>query len=581
MTAIFQHPAAGLAAFVIFSAAGLVGWKLAEPSEKYQHAESGPEVTGKRAERSTRHARSAAADQAGKRMAAIRLAGSPEARMRATVDLAYSLSPAEFAAWMDGGWFTVRGGPELTLFTKIVMERWKLEDEAGLLAWMLKSEDGFSGALNELAMRDPQRVLDHFRENPGGSREMVVLWELAKNHPDLALTRLKEIIDSGRIREVQGYAGELLQNLAEKDPAKLAAAAEGFPAGMKIQAEIALSRERLKGSFPEEIRRLWERPDGWKIFEGNAHSIENVGDKMLAELSNIPPSWRGGLASNSYYLIKKENAEEWWNADLAAAGFSERDIGRLRSRALLAIGQQDPEGAIRRMGELELESSQRESFIHNLFANIRDKEKARELIAQLETEEDRDRANKILDQQDSSSPAQVKAENPADWLAKVAETDPKQESMSYAMFSKLREWDEEKMGALAAGFKSMEADKKSVVARVIANSIGNYGSVSDQLAGDALRHLMENPVPKTEGENRRDNLMEKSGSYVVQLSTRDPAAAGEWVTSLPAGEAKTWTQRNLLNNWRQYDPKAADRWEKSLPVADRAALDQLRKKQGQ
>lgn len=579
MKAIFQHPTLRLAACVIFSTTGLVGWKLAAPPEDRQEAASRPEVNGKRAERTTRQTRSAAADQAGKRMAAIRLAGSPEARMRVTVDLANSLSPAEFAAWMDGGWFTLRGGPELTLFTKIVMERWKLEDEAGLLAWTLKDGNRGSGILEELAKKDPQRVLDYFRENPGGSREMMVLWEIGKDQPDLVLTRLREIIDSGRLREVQGYTGQLLKNLAEKDPEKLAAAAEGFPSSLKLQVEIVLSEKKLKEDFAGEIRLLWERPDGWKIFEGNARSIDDLGNKMLSELANIPPLWRGELA-NSYYLINKQNAEEWWNADFAAAGFNSRDIERMRSRALLAIGQNDPEEAVRRMGELEMESSQRQSFIHNLFANIQDKEKARELVAGLGTEEDRARANEILDQQDPSSPARAKAENPADWLAKAAETDPTRGGVPYEMLSTLREWDDEKKGALAAGFKSMEPDKKAVVARVITYSIGNYGGVSDPLAGDALRYLMENPVPVVEGAHRRDNLMEKSGTYVVQLSTRDPAAASEWVSSLPPGEAKTWTQRNLLNNWRQYDPKAAGEWEKSLPATDRAALDALGKKQG-
>lgn len=579
MNPILQHPTTPLMAFVIFSASGLVGWKLAEHG-KHQSMDSGLEVPGKRAERGTRHTRSEAADQAGKRMAAIRLAGSPDARMRATVDLAYSLSPAEFEAWMDGGWFTLRGGPELTLFTKIVMERWKQEDEAGLLAWTLRNDNGNSGILEELAKKDPQRVLDFFRENPGGTREMTVLWELAKDHPDLALARLQELIDSGRLRAVQGYSGQLLQNLAEKDPAKLAAAMDGFPTSMKFQAEAALSRERLKKSFAEEIRALWERPDGWKIFEQNAHSVEDVGDRIFAELGNIPPSWRRELASNSYYLVKSGNAGKWWNADLAAAGFSNRDIMNIRSRALTVIGEKDPEEAIARMGELDLDSNQRLNLIQNLFMNIEDKEKARGLVAQLETEEARNQANQIIDGRDDPSSGEVKVENPSDWLAKVAETDPYRGGMSYRLFSITRGWDEEKMSALAAGFKSMEPDKKPVVARVIVSNIGDSGNSSGPLAGDALRYLMENPRPKAEIEVQRDYLMEKSGTYVVQLSTRDPAVAGDWVRSLPAGETKTWTQRNLLNNWRQYDPKAADQWEKSLPATERAALEAIRKKQG-
>ena len=44
----------------------------------------------------------------------IRGAASPEARMRATLDLANSLPPSEFAAWLDGGFFTLREGAALT-----------------------------------------------------------------------------------------------------------------------------------------------------------------------------------------------------------------------------------------------------------------------------------------------------------------------------------------------------------------------------------------------------------------------------------------------------------------------------------
>lgn len=578
MSTILENPTLRLAALVLFSSTGLVGWKLAAPAGGPPRSETTGEVVGKRAERTTRHARSAAADQAGKRMASIRLAGSPEARMRATVDLAHSLSPAEFAAWMDGGWFTLRGGPELTLFTKIVMERWKQEDEEGLLVWMLKNGNSGTNALNELAQKNPEKVIDFFRGNPGGTREMMVLWEMGKNHPELALTRFQEIVASGRWREVQGYAGELLQNLAEKDPAKLAAAAEGFPSAMKLQVEIALSRERLNKSFQDELQALWERPDGWNIFERNFHSVEGVGDKILAQLANIPPSWRGELASNAHGLVTPENAEKWWSMDLAAAGFSKRDIVHFRSQALLAIGRKDPEEAIRRMGEVGMESHQRESFVYSIFANMRDKEKARGFVSLLAEDADRSKALEILDQERVSSSGEDKMENPSDWLAKAAETSPGQGGMSYSMFSTLSDWDAGKIDELSRGFRAMETGKKTVVARMIVSSIGSYGRISDPLAGDALRHLIESPEPEVEGNNRNYNLMEKSGSYVVQLSTRDPGAASAWVATLPAGEAKTWTQRNLLNNWRQYDPKAAEQWEKALPAGERAALEELARK---
>ncbi|RYD33433.1 MAG: hypothetical protein EOP85_20795, partial [Verrucomicrobiaceae bacterium] len=219
-----KHPTLRLAALAVFSATGLVGWKLAEPSREKAATERMTEVTGKREQRSIRQARSLAAEQARSRIAAIRLAGSSEERMRATVDLAYSLSPDEFAAWVDGGWFTLRGGAELTLFTKIVMERWKLEDEDGLMVWMMKSGNGRHDVLTDLAQRNPDRVLEYFRENPSPQREMEALWEIAKHQPDLVLARFRELVNQGRWREIQGYSDGLMRNLAEKDPAKLAAA---------------------------------------------------------------------------------------------------------------------------------------------------------------------------------------------------------------------------------------------------------------------------------------------------------------------------------------------------------------------
>ncbi|RYD22020.1 MAG: hypothetical protein EOP88_09435 [Verrucomicrobiaceae bacterium] len=575
-----KHPTLRLAALVVFSTAGLVGWKLAAPPsrEKKESASEKPGA-GKRAERATRHPRSAAADQAGKRMASIRLAGSTDARMRATIDLANSLSPAEFSAWMDGGWFTLRGGPELTLFTKIVMERWKLEDEEGLMVWMIKNGNGQSEMIAELAKKNPERLIGFFRENPSGSREMVVLWEMVKDHPDLALARFQEIVAGGRWREVQGYAGQLVRNLAEKDPAKLAAAMEDFPPAVKLQAEIALSGIRMKESFATEIRALWDRPDGWKIFEGQMHSRDGMGDKLLGELANLPPSWRSELASSPYYLVKKENAMQWWDADLAGAGFTPRDVARIRTQALSVIGQENPQEAIRRMDELQMDSDNRRSFISSLFGNIGDQEKAREMVAHLPTEEDRNKANEMLDQRFSPTSPQTKVEDPADWLAKVAETNPARGGMSYQMYSVLEEWDEEKIGALATGFRSMDADKKAVVAQVIVNGIENYGRMTNLLAGDAIRYMMENPPPVDDANKGNDNnLLSKAGYHAVQLSNRDPAAAGEWVATLPAGETRTWTQWNLLNNWRQYDPKAAGQWEKSLSASDRAALQAIAKK---
>ncbi|RYD26192.1 MAG: hypothetical protein EOP87_23150, partial [Verrucomicrobiaceae bacterium] len=94
---------------IAFLAAAGIGWNLfspAAPPENESRADS-PET--RRENRPERTARSIAAEAAAKRMGSIRAAADSEARILATLALAESLDPAEFAAWMDGGYFDLRG----------------------------------------------------------------------------------------------------------------------------------------------------------------------------------------------------------------------------------------------------------------------------------------------------------------------------------------------------------------------------------------------------------------------------------------------------------------------------------------
>lgn len=99
-----------------FVAAALLGWILAAPSRNNVSQPETSLVRTRHAERPARtHNVSAASAAAGQRMATIRATGSEEARIRATVEFANALPLTEFAAWLDGGWFNLRDGPEQTL----------------------------------------------------------------------------------------------------------------------------------------------------------------------------------------------------------------------------------------------------------------------------------------------------------------------------------------------------------------------------------------------------------------------------------------------------------------------------------
>lgn len=587
MRSFNDHPAWCWAAAPILAVSGIIGWQLASPPVATVATESATPVTGKRAERRVRPARSSAADLADRQLASIRLAGSPEARMRATIDLANSLSPAEFAAWMDGGWFNLRGGPELMLFTKIIMERWQLEDEEGLLTWTLENQnasmeqiESMEQAITKLAEKAPQRLIDFFKQHPNADREMLALSQIASARPDLALARFEEMLANGSADGLS--AKPLLEKLAKNSAEKFAALLKSLPTNLCVEAESVLSQIRMEGSFADEIRHLWGRPDGLNIFQQSQYSGGEIGTKILGELANLPPEWRSQIASNSRDFVDEKNAEQWWSADLAAAGFTDNDADLIRTRALSILGREKPEEAIRRMDELDLDASARRQFIAELFGHIRDTGKARELASQLASEEERKMIEKRLAPQDLPDRQETKVETPEEWLTRAGEIDLTH-SNSQRELSLSGQWDEEKTAVLAKGFEALEPRKKQQVARVIISGLGSYTDnphnphEPSRIYTDALRYLVTNPPPNMDGND--DNLVSfLSSAYVVNLSASDPVAASAWVGTLPSSNAKFLAQQNLIDNWIQYDPKAAKQWQQSLPAAEQAKLEETLKK---
>ncbi len=579
----FPAKAGGILGFL---AMAVVGWNLAGGKHPSPAAAGIAMPSGKHADRSMRPVRSAGPGAiAGKRLDAIRRAGSPEARMRATLDLANSLPPSEFAAWLDGGFFTLREGAELTLFTKILQERWLLEDPEGLLLWSLKNETSQGRSiLTTWAEKEPQRAIDFFKKHPDDSAEMRALAAIAKTHPALALQRLQEMVAAGISVKGTGNASSLLRQLAEKSPAALEAMLGSLPKQLRTQAEAALCGQRLTASFATEIRALWDRPDGWKIFQLNLSENQELRGKLFDELANLPPAWIASVASNSYYFVNEKNAGRWLDADLAGYGFTPEQAKNLRASALGTLAYKHPEEAIKRMGKMDMDVNSRQNIIANLLNSVdSDPEKAAALIATLGSEADRQLARSTLDARAANQDG-TKIEQPADWLEKMATLDSKNAGNAYSYFSLLGQWDSDKLAALTTQFKSMRDDKKLLVAQAIAAGRRYELDSNPSLAGEAIRYLVVNPPAAPDpalGANRssENDPLRMASEYAGRLAVKDPVAAGDWVQTLPAGDAKLWAQKNLAKNWAIHDPKAANQWAKSLPADARTAVQDFMKKE--
>ena len=563
-----------------FFVAAVIGWELAADSQSA--STKAPENAANTAQRPPRPARgSGPRDAAKQRVAAIRALGSPEARMRASIALANALPIAEIGAWLDGRWFCTGSGFDLTLFNKILKERWQQEDPDGLMLWSMKSyPDRAGGMLADWAEKqDPQHVLAFFKDHPNPALQLQALLQISKKNPALALQCLQDM-PAGKRSDggMNSYYGrEVLNALAKSSPAALEAALASLPTGLQAQAESILSGQRLEASFSQELQQLIARPDGWKIFSDNLSTGKGLGGKLFAELENLPAAWKNSIASNPNHVVDSTNARQWWDADLEGMGFSARDAKRLRTAAVGAISGKQPAEALKLMNEADIDPSYRQNIISNIFNNLGGQpEKAESLLALLSSDEERQQARAMVAASSYPSSPQ-KVETPAEWLEMAKASGPNSTS-SYGYLSTLRSWDPEKIAELAKQFAAMPAEGKQQAAIIIASD-GSNSSSDRALVGDAIRYLVAEPVVPAEGSSRGSSgLIDRSAStFAVNWSKADPAAASSWVQSLPASDARSWAQKNLAVNWAQYDPAEARQWVDSLPADDRAAVQEFLK----
>ena len=578
MSLIPHNPAARVGATLGFLAMCVLGWKMADqPPPRIAPQQ---ETTAKVANRPTRHVRKSGPPEAVRqRMAAIRALGTPEERMRATIELAYNLPVSEIGAWMQGRWFITGPGFDLTLFNKILTERWNKEDPEGLLTWKLKNNLGRTGEMFAAwAGKNPDRVAAYFKDHLTKDQQLQALPEIARKNPALALQCLREL-PSGRLLEDGStssyYTRQVLAELAKSSPAELQAALATMPTGLKNQAESLLIGQRLQSSFNDEFHQLLERPDGWKILSANLSTIKGLGDKLFDQLADLPAAWKASLASDPYNLMDGSTAIKWWNADLESIGFGESDAERIRMIALSRIASKQPEQALKLMGP-GFDADTRTSVISNIFSNLEGKpEKVESLLALLSSEDEKRQAHAILDANNPTSPGK-KIEKPAEWLEKAATIDLESGNL-YQYLSVLREWDPDKIADLGNQFRAMPDDKKAQVAQVIASN-NNSSTVNNALVGDAIRYLVAQPAPAaSENQNRSREPIAQASNFAVTWAKTDPNAAGTWVQSLPAGDAKLWAQKNLAANWAQYEPKEAAQWVKSLPAGEHAVVEKFMK----
>jgi hypothetical protein len=548
-----------------------VGWNVAGRSQSAAAEETAGGTARASVLRSsaTSRNRSGPPEEVKQYMAAIRKAGTLEERQRATVALASSLPASELGAWLEAGWFDIRDGCELTLFTKIVEERWKNEDPAGCVAYSVKNhKSNASEMLAAWAAKDPAKACEFLSTQKNPELLAGMMEQLATRHTPGLLANFRDLIlkySSGPNDDY--YQSRMLNAMAQSDPAGLEASLGSLTGAVHMRAEAALIGIKLQASFSDEIQKLWDRPDGLEIFRkirsnGN-HESQN--DRLLDELPNLPPAWLKQISQIA--SISSQNYQKWLDTDLAGLGVPAETVKSVQAQALYYLAYRDPDKAIAEMGNYEMDQNERQNFLQSLISRYQnDPDKAAAIVAKLGSEDDRKIAQQYLEK--SSSSGNGKPMGPQDWLEKVQGVDPKNASDLNLYQNMTYQWGPDQVAEVAAAFPSIPDDKKAAVALAISSGGFPNSEAGNSLKGDAIRYLVESP----DATGQANSIVNASANYAIGLSQKDADAASSWVTSLPDGEAKLATEKNLAANWKQYDPEAVERWLGTLPEEQRTAV---------
>lgn len=501
----------------------------------------------------------------------IRKADSFAERMRLTLTLAHSIPDHDIFAWLKGGWFNPGDGYETRLFTRVLTDRLAAADPTALARWQLAAENPSTDQLIAMAASDPQQVIALFREQPSDLMELQVLEQMAKTHPDIALERLLELCTFDFPEEETYMCGtmNLIAALAKADPAALQAALGKMPSYLQGYAEMDLLRIRLSESFDTEIRKLWQRPDGWRLFEQHRGNID-VLTNLFKNSADMPASWRAALAANdSRRITDLRVAEFWWNADLEAAGFTADQAHNVRRNALEGITRDSPAKGLALLDEAELNSAERKNLIQSVFlrGSLNDAQTAK-LLDILTSDDDWQAAQELLARKRGVSFVPVpRVDQPNQWLADFADLEPRSDAnRNYR--NMLSKWNDGQIAELTRQFQNLpDAQKLRVSEKLVTDHVGRQV----EFYGDAIRYLAATP-------EQHPQIIGTATSYALERLRNDPVAAGDWVRGLPAGEALKWVQKNLAVQWSATDPAAAERWLKSLPKTEQAPVREFMSK---
>lgn len=562
----------------VFAACAFAGWLATRSSSSA--ALAGDSTAATKATKTDRAPTKAAMpSEVLAMLAPIRTAKDTEESLRATIQLASNIPVADIEKWLSAGWFEGAGDMQLSLFTRTLLSRWQEEDPGAMLKFCLRKEIRITYEFaGEWARRDPAAALECIEQekNPTlRSNLMAYMGEaLTKSDPRVAISHINDLY-SAMGQDGQYQVAGMIRGLAASAPDLLKEESAKWPKVLQDLAKNSIASAALKKNFAKGLADLSRQEGGKRLFIQTAGSDSALMKNISRDPASLPPGWLHDMVGNgnsaTYYLVQ-DDPMKWLDAnmDFEALGLDARQQQNIRNYAFSQLGSKHPEKLKALIAGGSLDDDERRNAIGVLASNMKSEE-AGSWIATL-NEADRQIAEQLTSHEESQAERPV---TPTTLLEDLAAAKQLNWTQSRAMAN----WGREQMQAFESAFDALPSEQKGQIAAKFLNN--QDSEVPSEFNAKVVSYLLANPgsaskAPETapdEGVRQADPLAMAACNIASRWGLEDPAAAGNWIKGLPAGDARTWAARNLAVQWAEYDPSAARRWAAGMPATERAAVE--------
>lgn len=513
-------------------------------------------------------------------------ARSEEDRMRAAVHIARGVPVSKMADWLDGRWYPFPNALDGWVFDRMIRQRWLEEDPTGYAnQCVLRNTGDLDQIIRNWAKRDPESVVAWIWQveapNALNGLAYACFDEIVRQKPLLALEQAPVIHERLGESASSWLVGMLVAIARDHQPDVMRQQA-AWPESLRALAQQALNVAPATIDFPAIIERMKREPDGLDQFV-KAISSDRFAARVLEHSAILPKGWLASASLSEYSVFMMDADPKYWlGVDLSVHGLSESMVSRFHDLGMSGLINRDPEQAVRLLKRGGLRPRDRSELLVNGFMRLAEKDQrlAEECLADLTDPKEIARARDSIRNASggtlSERVAPLRLTAP-EWLAAFASD----RGLPDRQAKPALEWDAGTTTVFRDGFAALpEAQKDFVALRCVmfdswitGESRGDLSAFT-LLRADGIARYLNHPPDGKQKWNIDRNVAEQSiMRFTIGWALEDPSSASRWAQEeLPLGTVRLAVIKNVADYWRKYQPAAADEWIRSLPDGEREEI---------